>query len=313
MDKKTVVFMLFTLSLSTLVACGNFQAKEEKPQAADGMSFDNYGSEVKINQIPKKVITMGPPASELFCALGINDKIIGNTLDNHSRGALPEYRTAYEKIPELNYGSATREAVLSSEADFIYGISWEFGSEGLDKEEMAKYGITVYENAAKSFEEQYKEISDIGKIFGVEEAAEAFIEDQKIRIEKITLAVDTMVKKRVLVYDSGEKGIFTSSGSNFESLLIEKAGGENIFSDITEKEWITVSSEEVLARNPEIIIVHDYDSPSVEFKIEQIRKDPVLSQTDAVKNDKIFAISLESALPGPRMADTVETFYREFQ
>lgn len=305
--------MLFTLSLSTLVACGNFQAKEEKPQAADGMSFDNYGSEVKINQIPKKVITMGPPASELFCALGINDKIIGNTLDNHSRGALPEYRTAYEKIPELNYGSATREAVLSSEADFIYGISWEFGSEGLDKEEMAKYGITVYENAAKSFEEQYKEISDIGKIFGVEEAAEAFIEDQKIRIEKITLAVDTMVKKRVLVYDSGEKGIFTSSGSNFESLLIEKAGGENIFSDITEKEWITVSSEEVLARNPEIIIVHDYDSPSVEFKIEQIRKDPVLSQTDAVKNDKIFAISLESALPGPRMADTVETFYREFQ
>lgn len=313
MDKKTVVFMLFTLSLSTLVACGNFQAKEEKPQAADSMSFDNYGSEVKINQIPKKVITMGPPASELFCALGINDKIIGNTLDNHSRGALPEYRTAYEKIPELNYGSATREAVLSSEADFIYGISWEFGSEGLDKEEMAKYGITVYENAANSFEEQYKEISDIGKIFGVEEAAEAFIEDQKIRIEKITLAVDTMVKKRVLVYDSGEKGIFTSSGSNFESLLIEKAGGENIFSDITEKEWITVSSEEVLARNPEIIIVHDYDSPSVEFKIEQIRKDPVLSQIDAVKNDKIFAISLESALPGPRMADTVETFYQEFQ
>ena len=115
------------------------------------------------------------------------------------------------------------------------------------------------------------------------------------------------------MYDSGEKGIFTSSGSNFESLLIEKAGGENIFSDITEKEWITVSSEEVLARNPEIIIVHDYDSPSVEFKIEQIRKDPVLSQTDAVKNDKIFAISLENALPGPRMADTVETFYREFQ
>lgn len=305
--------MLFTLSLSTLVACGNFQAKEEELQAEDGISFDNYGSEVKINQIPQKVITMGPPASEMFCALGIDDKIIGNTLDNHSRGALPEYRTAYEKIPELNYGSATREAVLSSEADFIYGISWEFGSEGLDKEEMAKYGITVYENAAKSFDEQYKEINDIGKIFGVEEVAEAFIEDQKIRIEKITLAVDTMVKKRVLVYDSGEKGIFTSSGSNFESLLIEKAGGENIFSDITEKEWITVSSEEVLARNPEIIIVHDYDSPSVEFKIEQIRKDPVLSQTDAVKNDRIFAISLESALPGPRMADTVETFYREFQ
>ena len=187
--------MLFTLSLSTLVACGNFQAKEEELQAEDGISFDNYGSEVKINQIPQKVITMGPPASELFCALGIDDKIIGNTLDNHSRGALPEYRTAYEKIPELNYGSATREAVLSSEADFIYGISWEFGSEGLDKEEMAKYGITVYENAAKSFEEQYKEISDIGKIFGVEEVAEAFIEDQKIRIEKITLAVDTMVKK----------------------------------------------------------------------------------------------------------------------
>lgn len=311
--KKRLTVMLIALFFSILTACGNDIVNKEASQDTESMIFDNYGSKVKVNQAPEKVITMGPPASELFIALGISDKIIGNTLDNHSRGALPEYRVAYEKIPELNYGSATREAVLSSEADFIYGISWEFGPEGLDKDEMAKYGINVYENAAKSFEELYKEISDIGKIFGVEEVAEEFIEDQKNRIEKISLAVDTIDKKRVLVYDSGEKGIFTASGSNFESRLIEKAGGENIFLDITEKEWITVSSEEVLARNPEIIIVHDYDIPSLKLKIEQIRNDPVLSQTEAVKKDKIFSISLESVLPGPRMADTVEIFYREFQ
>lgn len=311
MDKKKLL-ILITLSFSPLFACGNSQVQEEKSEALKVTSYYNYGNEVRINHIPQKVITMGPPASELFIALGISDKIIGNTLNNHSRGALPDYKEAYEKIPELTYGSATREAVLSSEADFIYGISWEFGSGGLDKTEMTQYGITVYENAAKTFDEQYKEISDIGKIFGVEKVADAFIEEQKTRIGKINIAVNKTIKRRVLVYDSGEKGVFTSSGSNFESLLIEQAGGENIFSEITEKEWITVSIEEILARNPEIIIVHDYDSPSVEYKIEQIKKDPILSQTDAVKNDRIFAISLESVLPGPRMADTVETFYREF-
>lgn len=276
------------------------------------LTFDNYGREVEVSARPRKVLTLGPNCTEVFVALGLTDYIVGNSLKNHSRGPLPEYAGEYEKIPELNYGSATREAVISSGADFIYGIDWEFGGDGLDIEELAGYGMTTYVNSAATVEQQYQEILDIGKIFGVEDKALSFVEDQKARINAAEEKISGRKAPRVLVYDSGGQGVFTCSGSNFESLLIGLAGGENLFGDLTEKAWITVSYEEILARDPEIILIHDYDSPSVAEKIAEIQADDTLSQLECVKNQRFVTIELESVLPGDRMAYTVERLVRGF-
>jgi len=245
-------------------------------------------------------------------ALGLTEYIIGNTLDNHSRGALEEYQDAYETIPELNYGSATREAVLSSGADFIYGIDWEFGDEGLNIEELNDYGITTYVNSATTMDEIYKEISDLGEIFQIEDKAAALIADQKARIKAIEETISIAEPVKVLVYDSGGEGVFTCGGSNFETLLIEMAGGKNIFDDILDKQWATVSYEEVLGREPDVILIHDYDSPSLEDKIQAIRSDPALSQLDCVQEGRFVPIALESVLPGIRMAYAAEQMSKGF-
>ncbi len=275
-------------------------------------TYDNYGREVTIDEAPEKVLTLGPNCSELFCALGLEDRIVGNSLDNHSRGPLPEYAEAYAKIPELTYGSATREAVLTSGATFIYGIDWEFGADALDVDELRAYGIDVYMNSAATLEQIYQEITDLGNIFGVQDRAQAFIEDQKQRIAAVENQVAAFDPVKVLVYDSGGDGVFTCGGNNFETLLIELAGGRNVFDDITDKQWTTVSYEEALAREPEVIVIHDYDSPSLEEKIAAIKADPALGQLDCVKNERFCVIALESVLPGDRMACTVENMAAAF-
>ena len=117
---------------------------------------------------------------------------------------------------------------------------------------------------------------------------------------------------KVLVYDSGSDGVFTCSGVNFESLLVNLAGGENLFGDLDEKQWVTVSYEEVLVRNPDVILIHDYDSPSVEEKIAEIKANPTLSLLECVQNDRFAVITLESVLPGNRMAYAVETMAADF-
>ncbi|MOA67056.1 hypothetical protein D3C78_1940550 [compost metagenome] len=68
----------------------------------------------------------------------------------------------------------------------------------------------------------------------------------------------------------------------------------------------------MLARNPDIILIHDYDAPSLEQKIKDIQNDPALSQLDAVKHARFVSISLESVLPGDRMAYTVEALAKGF-
>lgn len=304
---KKILLTMMTLAL--LVGCQSNTSTESKSQS---MSFDNYGRKVEISQTPSKVITIGPNCSEVFCELGLEDLIIGNALDNHSRGALKQYEKAYAKIPELTYGSPTRESVLTSGADFIYGIDWEFGDDGLDVDELTQYGITTYMNRATTLEETYQEITDIGKIFHVEDKAKAFIEKDQQRIQTVENKVKNQKKVKVLVYDSGGNGIFTCSGSNYESLLIQKAGGQNIYDDQTDKQWITVSSETTLERQPDVIVIHDYDQPSIDAKIKEIKSDPALSQLDCVKNERFVTITLESVLPGVRGAYSIETLAKGF-
>lgn len=282
---------------------------------ADGaypMTFRNYDREVTVTKKPEKVLTLGPNCTELFAALGLEDYVVGRSLINHSRGPLDEYADAVNQIPELNYSSATREAILSSGADFIYALDWEIGEEGCNIEEVEGYGMTVYVNSATTPEEQYQEILDIGKIFGVEDRAEAYVEDQRARIQAVQDKIAGQDPVKVLVYDSGNDGVFTCSGINFESLLVGMAGGEGLFDDLTEKQWVTVSYEEVLSRNPDVILIHDYDSPSVEEKIAEIQANPTLSQLDCVKNENFAVITLESVLPGNRMAYAVETMAKDF-
>ena len=276
------------------------------------VTVENYGRTVTVNKRPEKVLTLGPNCTELFAALGLSDLVVGRSLVNHSRGPLPEYEAAVNAIPELNHASATREAVLSSGADFIYALDWEISEEGCNIEEAEQYGMTVYVNSATTLEQQYQEILDLGLIFGVEDKAEAFVEDQKSRIAAVQEKVKDREPLKVLVYDSGNDGVFTCSGSNFESLLIGLAGGENLFDDLSEKQWVTVSYEEVLAREPDIILIHDYDSPSVEEKIAEIKANPTLSQLDCVQNERFATITLESVLPGDRMAYAVESLAAVF-
>lgn len=276
------------------------------------VTVDNYGREVTVARTPRRALAFGPNCTELLIALGLGDKIVGNTLDNHSRGPLPEYAAEYAKVPELNYGSATREAVLTSGADFVFGIDWEFGGGGLDIAELEENGMNVYVERAANFDEAYKEIRDLGKIFGIEARAEEFVKEQERRMKAVADKIKGREPLRVLVYDSGSSGVFTCSGDNFESLLIERAGGENVFGGLGGKQWVTVSYEEAVLREPQVIVIHDYDSPSVEAKIAEIKANSALSQLECVKNNRFVTIALECVLPGSRIAYAVERFAAAF-
>lgn len=322
----TLSLLCLVLPLSACAAGAQNPSPESKTAAAETstsessatypVKIDNYGRHIEVTAAPQKVLTLGPNCTELLVALGLEGKIVGRSLVNHSRGPLPEYAQAVEKIPQLNYGSATRERILSSGADFIYALDWEISDEGLNLEEAAGYGMTTYVNSSTTLEAQYQEILDLGKIFGISERAQAFVADQRQRIAAVGERLAGQDPVEVLIYDSGRDGVFTATGANFESLLVEAAGGHNIFADLGKgengKQWTSVSFEEVLARNPQVILIHDYDRPGVEEKIAEIKANPTLASLEAVKQERFATITLESVLPGDRMAYAVEHLAQAF-
>ena len=308
-----ILFCAALMMSLMLTACGNATTGSGVAGKDQGypLKFDNYGHELTLEKEPQKVITAGPNCTELFIALGLQDKIIGNSCDNHAQAPLAEYKEAYDKIPELTYGYPTLEAVVSSGADFLYAIDWVFeGDFTIDA--LESNGIKVYSNSAGTVDDVFNEVRDMGKIFGVSDKAEQFISDQQARIDKATAAIKGQDKVKVFCYDADTgTGIYTAGGPNLETELIALAGGDNVMKGL-DKAWTGVSVEEILNSAPDVIVVHDYDTPTADEKIAAIKSDPVLSQLECVKQERFVVLPLEDAFPGSRTADAVETLAKGF-
>lgn len=301
---------LFTVALLLLVVIFGAGCVGSNNQDADESDYtpvtvENFGRTITITEKPTAVAVAGPNCAEVFVALGLTDIVISKSCDNHCLGPLPEYADGYNSIPELTHGYPTLEAVVTSGCDFLYAIDWVFEGD-FTVEALEQYGITVYVCEATDNEGVWKEIRELGEIFEVEDAADSFIASEKARIAAVEKTVAGQDTLKVFIYDSDTgSGVYTTGAPNIETTFIETAGGVNIFDDLN-KAWVGVSYEEILARDPDVMIIHDYEEATYEKNIEALIHDPILSQLDAVKNKRFVRLSLESALPGSRTAYSIE-------
>ena len=70
---------------------------------------------------------------------------------------------------------------------------------------------------------------------------------------------------------------YTSGPGTFVDLLIKSAGGENFGAELS-GEWVQVSVEELLARQPDVIVLGDYTYGGV--TAEQVRARAGLGRPD---------------------------------
>lgn len=286
------------------------QATADSDETVQAVTIENEGMSITYEEAPKKAISINQHVTEVMLALGLEDSMVGTAyLDDQ---IYPPLQEAYDQVPVLAEQYPSKEQVISTEADFIYG-GWAsaFNEKNLmSREEMEQLGIGSYLQSssvkvAPELEDIYTDIRNIAKIFRVEERGETLIEEMNANIEKIKEKVPTVDKPiDVLVFDSGDKDVFTAT-QNFMNTLVKMAGANNIFGDI-EKNWATVSKEDAVERNPEAIIVIDYGSTTAKEKINFLKNDPALSQTPAVQNERFVVLPLSAASEGVRVAEALE-------
>lgn len=249
-------------------------------------------------------------------ALGLEDSMVGTAyLDDEIYAPLQE---AYAKVPVLADQYPSKEQVIDAEADFLYG-GWKsaFGEKGVGTpEELSELGIHTYLQTSSSMlgpklENIFIDIRNIAKIFRIEERGEALVAQMTADVEAITAQLPTDQEPlKVLVFDSGEQDVFTAA-QNFMNELVTIAGGENIFGDV-ESGWATVSKEDAVDRQPEVIVVIDYGATTAEEKINFLKQDPALSTTPAVQNEHFVILPLSAASEGVRAAEAIEILAKGF-
>jgi iron complex transport system substrate-binding protein len=93
--------------------------------------------------------------------------------------------------------------------------------------------------------------------------------------------------------------------------LISMVGGKNIFDDI-QQGWTDVSWEEVINRNPEVIVIVDYGDKTVEQKRDLLLAKKELSDISAIKNKRFIILPLSAAAEGIRAPYALEMLAKGF-
>ena len=109
---------------------------------------------------------------------------------------------------------------------------------------------------------------------------------QKVKDSVVDEAYENPVT--VFAYDSGEDAPFTAC-QGMPGDIIKLAGGISIFDDI-EAGWATPSWEEVVERDPDVILILEYTGGDVADKKEFLETNEFTKDLRAVKEGKIFSV-----------------------
>lgn len=309
--KKIMAFALcLTLLLSAFA--GGAMAEEEP------VVIENMGRTTTYEEAPETAVALSYSIAEIMVALGLEDKIVAIApsmyiLDQVSE----EYRETVGSFPVLegSYGVPTLETVLDTGAEFVFGDAYSFYASGVGTaEDFEAAGVNIYATEGTyvedaTFENIYNDIINIGKIFRVEERAEELVAQLREREASVEASVAGLEPVRVFYFDSDTGGgvdMSTVGDTGLQSLMLEMAGAENIFSDV-EGQFVAVSWEDVVDRDPEYIIVCDYYGEGyAEEKIAELKANPATMDMDAVVNDRFIVVPGLAMFPSLECMDAVE-------
>ena len=286
-------------------------------------TVESFNRIVTFEEPPKKAISNDVNLTEMMLVLGLADRMVGYTGISGWKTLDEEMRAGVKELPELSQKYPSKEVLVGADADFFFA-GWNYGMKvggEVTPETLEPFGIKVYEltescihimNKSKAnMEDMYNDLLNLGRIFNVEDKANELINKYRMEIQELTQNINTDDPLRVFVYDSGEDTPFTAGFYAMPTALIEASGGINIMNDF-KKSWGTVTWEEVIDRNPEVIVIVNYGNVTADQKKDFMMSNPAFAGIDAIKNDRFVTLEYVEATPGPRNIKAIKKLSEAF-
>jgi len=256
-----------------------------------GTFVDDLGRQVTIERIPQRIVSLAPSNTEILFALGLGDKVVGVT---DWCDYPPE---ALEKEKVGSYDTPDIEKIVALNPDLVlvaYGTTMDVINN------LVGLGLTVFGIKSTDLDDVLNDIRTVGNITGKKAEANALTSEMESRIEAVTDESSELEERPRVFYIVWHDPLWTAGSETFIHELIEKGGGVNICQDITG--YTLISIEEVVARNPEVIITS-------EWSFEWAQGETLLQDTNASQEGRIYQGDDDLVQrPGPRLVEGLEWF-----
>ena len=255
---------------------------------------------------PERIVSTAPSITELLYALGLGNRVVGVT-------RFCRYPPEAQLKPKIgDYTSPNLEAIAALRPDLVIVQTNPIHLAA----RLAKLKQRVLEIDQENIAAIYKSIHDVGAATGTEHAATQLSDSILDGLGKIRTRASTLPRVRMMFVIGRSpnrlEGLIVVGRASYLNEAIEVAGGENVFRDAVAA-YPAVSLEEVMARNPEVIVDRG-DMAETAGATEQ-HKRAVVALWDrvptlaAVKQRRVFVVTSDVFfVPGPRVIDAAKAF-----
>ena len=306
------------------------EAAEESyyPVSADTYTVSSDGATwtpvtVQYTAEPQRVVANNQGTANLLIRLGLADKLVGVAA---VYGPAPaDVAEQFDAVPVIAQGYASKEAVLGVDPDFVAGRGDLFvdGDYGVGTtEELAAAGIASYithvGETGANFESFLADIDNLGVIFNVQDKADelkAYYQDYVEALKNDARWAGKTTKMAEVSWIEDGMPVFGSAATeSLQNEAFAMIGLDNINEDC---DGAQVSIETVIAENPEVIVLIDYEGgPDMDEMIQSLYDNEALQDIDAIKNHKVFALDFSEIYGGggdlyTAMSGLADQFYGE--
>ncbi|MBN1823138.1 MAG: cobalamin-binding protein [Endomicrobiales bacterium] len=239
-------------------------------------------------ETPKRIVALAPSISKSLALLGLEGRVVGVTT------YCPDCYSKTEKIGTVLEPNV--EKIVSLKPDLV--VASREGNRLGPVEKIRQLGIEVYVmGSVDSYEQICGEFGKLAEFLGESKKADEIVERSRARLAALSGKTAGAERPRVF-WQIGARPMFSASAGSFINDIIAFAGGTNIMEDLKARHP-QVSLEEVVKRNPEVIILVSMGAESGEV-LENWKKLPEIS---AVRNERVYFV--DSALFGEPTPDSI--------
>lgn len=323
--------LVLVLALA-LAACGG-PSGTAAPTGGVTVS-DCTGHKTTVKAPPKRVVALTTSVLEMLFWLGLGDRVVGIGTPPKPGTSPKQFEAAVQGLPKLagpykpgGYQPVPREKLLAANPDFVIGgFSSNFDAAGAtSQKELDSSGVPSYLAVSTSCSQAtttartgldlvYRDLDNLGKIFGVSAPASTLIASMKAKTSAVATKLSGQPSPSVFPfeYDEGTQTPFAPGNRQAVNAVITLAGGKNIFAGL-DKAYQKVSWETVAQHNPDVIllIIYDNGNPTendADFAAAEkfVRGFAPLAATNAVRTGKFARLTYEEGSNGGvRNADAV--------
>lgn len=257
---------------------------------------------------PRRIVSTAPGITEMLFAAGLGDRVVGVTNFCH-------YPPEVLKLPKVGtYLQPNLEVIAALRPDLVV---IETNPVQLQAK-LGRLGLKVLELNYDRIAGIYRSLGEIGVAAGVPDRAAAKVKEIRGGLEAIRASAASRPKRRILFVvgrtPGALEGMVGVGRSSYLNEVMELAGGVNVLAGAPAA-YPKLSLEEILARNPEVIV--DMGEMAETAGVTEERKRAVVKLWErhatlaAVKRHAVYAVASDVfVVPGPRVVDAAREFAR---